>query len=407
MLLNYCEINKKLTGTVNLPISKSMCNRGLILAAISQNKISIQKISDANDSVVLERSLKSLEAIIDVEDAGTAMRFLTAYLAFQNQTVELIGSDRMLERPIGTLVNALNQIGASVSYLNKEGFPPLRIEPCKKDNLTSEISISAQTSSQFISALMLVAPSLPNGLTIHLTGKIASRPYIEMTNKLLQKTGVISEFKEELIKVPFHEFESQTIDLEADWSAASYFYAVAALSSKANIKLTNLNFDSTQGDAVLVEWFSTYFGISSTFNENDVTLSSAPNFRFPSTLELDFSDFPDLAQTIIVLCACLGIQLKAKGLESLLIKETNRINALSCELKKLDIPIISTPNSIEINDKIQSSKTSVEIKTYNDHRMAMAFSMVSLIRPITFDNEKVVSKSFPQFFSELEKLVAD
>ncbi|MFT6443539.1 MAG: 3-phosphoshikimate 1-carboxyvinyltransferase, partial [Salibacteraceae bacterium] len=196
MLLNYCEINKELTGTVNLPISKSMCNRALILAAISQNKISIQEISDANDSVVLECSLKSLEAIIDVEDAGTAMRFLTAYLAFQNQTVEIIGSDRMLERPIGTLVNALNQIGASVSYTNREGFPPLRIEPCKKENLTSEISISAQTSSQFISALMLVAPSLPNGLTIHLTGKIASRPYIEMTNKLLQKTGVISEFKD-------------------------------------------------------------------------------------------------------------------------------------------------------------------------------------------------------------------
>jgi 3-phosphoshikimate 1-carboxyvinyltransferase len=304
-------------------------------------------------------------------------------------------------------VNALNQIGASVSYTNREGFPPLRIEPCKKENLTSEISISAQTSSQFISALMLVAPSLPNGLTIHLTGKIASRPYIEMTNKLLQKTGVISEFKEDLIKVQFHKFESQNIDLEADWSAASYFYAVAALSSKANVKLTNLNYDSSQGDAILVEWFSTYFGISSAFNENDVTLSSAPNFQLPSTINLDFSDYPDLAQTLAVLCACLGVRLIATGLESLLIKETNRINALSTELKKLGVTALTTTNSIEINDKIQSSKNSIEIKTYNDHRMAMSFSMVSLIRPITFDNEKVVSKSFPQFFSELEKLVSD
>jgi 3-phosphoshikimate 1-carboxyvinyltransferase len=254
---------------------------------------------------------------------------------------------------------------------------------------------------------MLVAPSLPNGLTIHLTGKIASRPYIEMTNKLLQKTGVISEFKDDIINIPFHKFESQTIDLEADWSAASYFYAVAALSSKANVKLTNLNYDSSQGDAILVEWFSTYFGISSAFNENDVTLSSAPNFQLPSTINLDFSDYPDLAQTLAVLCACLGVRLIATGLESLLIKETNRINALSTELKKLGVTALTTTNSIEINDKIQSSKTSVEIKTYNDHRMAMAFSMVSLIRPITFDNEKVVSKSFPQFFCELEKLVSD
>jgi len=406
MLLNYSEINKELTGTVNLPISKSLCNRALILAAISQDKVSIQKISDANDSIVLKRSLKSLETIIDVEDAGTAMRFLTAYFAFQNKTLEIIGSDRMLERPIGALVDALNQIGASVSYLKKEGFPPLRIEPCKNGNLSSEISISAQTSSQFISALMLIAPSLPNGLTMHLTGKIASRPYIQMTHKLLQKTGVKSEFKEDYINVPFLVFESQTIDLEADWSAASYFYAVAALSTNATIQLTNLNIDSTQGDDVLVKWFSTYFGIASSFDENGVGLSSIPNFQFPSTIDLNFSDYPDLAQTIIVLCACLGIQLKATGLESLLIKETNRINALSLELRKLDIPIISTSNSIEINDKIQSSKTSVEINTYNDHRMAMAFSMVSLIRPITFDNEKVVSKSFPQFFSELGKLIS-
>jgi len=407
MLLNYSEIDNPLTGTIYLPISKSLCNRALILAALSQDKISIQKISDANDSLVLERSLNSIEEIIDIEDAGTAMRFLTAYFAFRKKSVEIKGTARMHKRPIGVLVNALNRIGASISYLKEEGFPPLRIDACETDQLKSEISITAQTSSQFISALMLIAPSLPNGLIIHLTGKVASRPYIEMTNKLLQKTGVKSEFKEANISVPFHNFESQTIDLESDWSAASYFYAIAALSSNANIQLTNLNLDSTQGDAILVEWFSSYFGISSSVSENGVILSKTPNFQLPSTIHLDFSDYPDLAQTLAVLCACLGVRLIATGLESLLIKETNRINALSTELKKLGVTALTTTNSIEIDEKIQSSKTLIEIKTYSDHRMAMAFSMVALIRPITFDNEKVVSKSFPQFFSEFGKLVSD
>ncbi|MAZ37163.1 3-phosphoshikimate 1-carboxyvinyltransferase [Salibacteraceae bacterium] len=406
MLLDFSDIVKLIAGNVNLPISKSLSNRALILSAISQNKISILEISDANDSVVLEKCLKSSDDVINVEDAGTVMRFLTAYFAFQNQSLQIQGTDRMHERPIGVLVEALNSIGAFVSYSGKEGFPPLQIEFCDKDALKNEVSISAETSSQFISALMLIAPSLPQGLTINLTGKVASRPYIEMTNNLLQQTGVKSTITENKISIPFHEFEPQALELESDWSGASYFYAIAALIPGSTIQLDNLNSNSFQGDSVLVVWFERYFGISSYFNKNGVSLSAISNFLFPKELELDFSNYPDLAQTIVVLCACLGIKLKATGLESLLIKETNRINALSTELKKLGIATYTTSNSIEIDEKIQFSATPVEINTYQDHRMAMAFSMVSFIRPIELDNEKVVTKSFPKFFTELKNIIS-
>jgi len=406
MLLDFKEIKSHLSGIVELPISKSICNRALILRAISNQNIYLSEISKANDSVILERCLNTTSNVIDVEDAGTAMRFLTAYFAFQQRSIELRGSKRMHQRPIGSLVEALNAIGANVTYIENDGFPPIRLDACKLEALTTEVSISANTSSQFISALMLIAPSLPQGLTINLTGKVASRPYIEMTNNLLQQTGVKSTITENKISIPFHEFEPQALELESDWSGASYFYAIAALIPGSTIQLDNLNSNSFQGDSVLVVWFERYFGISSYFNKNGVSLSAISNFLFPKELELDFSNYPDLAQTIVVLCACLGIKLKATGLESLLIKETNRINALSTELKKLGIATYTTSNSIEIDEKIQFSATPVEINTYQDHRMAMAFSMVSFIRPIELDNEKVVTKSFPKFFTELKNIIS-
>ncbi len=406
MLLDFKEIKSHLSGIVELPISKSLCNRALILRAISNQNIYLSEISKANDSVILERCLNTTSNVIDVEDAGTAMRFLTAYFAFQQGSIELRGSKRMHQRPIGSLVEALNAIGANVTYIENDGFPPIRLDACKLEALTTEVSISANTSSQFISALMLIAPSLPQGLTINLTGKVASRPYIEMTNNLLQQTGVKSTITENKISIPFHQFEPQALELESDWSGASYFYAIAALIPGSTIQLDNLNSNSFQGDSVLVVWFERYFGISSYFNKNGVSLSAISNFLFPKELELDFSNYPDLAQTIVVLCACLGIKLKATGLESLLIKETNRINALSTELKKLGIATYTTSNSIEIDEKIQFSATPVEINTYQDHRMAMAFSMVSFIRPIELDNEKVVTKSFPKFFTELKNIIS-
>ena len=406
MLLDFKEIKSHLSGIVELPISKSLCNRALILRAISNQNIYLSEISKANDSVILERCLNTTSNVIDVEDAGTAMQFLTAYFAFQQRSIELRGSKRMHQRPIGSLVEALNAIGANVTYIENDGFPPIRLDACKLEALTTEVSISANTSSQFISALMLIAPSLPQGLTINLTGKVASRPYIEMTNNLLQQTGVKSTITENKISIPFHQFEPQALELESDWSGASYFYAIAALIPGSTIQLDNLNSNSFQGDSVLVVWFERYFGISSYFNKNGVSLSAISNFLFPKELELDFSNYPDLAQTIVVLCACLGIKLKATGLESLLIKETNRINALSTELKKLGIATYTTSNSIEIDEKIQFSATPVEINTYQDHRMAMAFSMVSFIRPIELDNEKVVTKSFPKFFTELKNIIS-
>jgi len=404
MLLDFKEIKSHLSGIVELPISKSLCNRALILRAISNQNIYLSEISKANDSVILERCLNTTSNVIDVEDAGTAMRFLTAYFAFQQRSIELRGSKRMHQRPIGSLVEALNAIGANVTYIENDGFPPIRLDACKLEALTTEVSISANTSSQFISALMLIAPSLPVGLTIHLEGKTASRPYIEMTHSLLQHAGVTSVFKGNKIVIQHHEFQPQTIDLESDWSAASYFYGIAAMRRNSKIQLTNLNSDSFQGDSIIVKWFQEYFGVSSQFNQEGVQLNSTNDFKFPTELELDFTPYPDLAQTLVVLCACLGIRLKATGLESLLIKETNRLLALSTELEKIGVHSAITSNSIAIEGQIQLSDTPAGISTYQDHRMAMAFSMVSLLRPIRFDNEKVVSKSFPSFFSELAEL---
>ena len=406
MLLDFKEIKSHLSGIVELPISKSLCNRALILRAISNQNIYLSEISKANDSVILERCLNTTSNVIDVEDAGTAMRFLTAYFAFQNQSLQIQGTDRMHERPIGVLVEALNSIGAFVSYSGKEGFPPLQIEFCDKDALKNEVSISAETSSQFISALMLIAPSLPQGLTINLTGKVASRPYIKMTNNLLQQTGVKSTITENKISIPFHEFEPQALELESDWSGASYFYGIAAMRRNSKIQLTNLNSDSFQGDSIIVKWFQEYFGVSSQFNQEGVQLNSTNDFKFPTELELDFTPYPDLAQTLVVLCACLGIRLKATGLESLLVKETNRLLALSTELEKIGVHSTITSNSIAIEGQIQLSDTPVGISTYQDHRMAMSFSLVSFLRPVEFDNEKVVSKSFPKFFDELEQLIS-
>jgi 3-phosphoshikimate 1-carboxyvinyltransferase len=253
---------------------------------------------------------------------------------------------------------------------------------------------------------MLIAPSLPVGLTIHLEGKTASRPYIEMTHSLLQQAGVTSVFKGNKIVIQHHEFQPQTIDLESDWSAASYFYGIAAMRRNSKIQLTNLNSDSFQGDSIIVKWFQEYFGVSSQFNQEGVQLNSTNDFKFPTELELDFTPYPDLAQTLVVLCACVGIRLKATGLESLLIKETNRLLALSTELEKIGVHSTITSNSIAIEGQIQLSDTPVGISTYQDHRMAMSFSLVSFVRPVEFDNEKVVSKSFPKFFDELEQLIS-
>lgn len=406
MILDFRNKSISDRDIVQLPIAKSLCNRALILSALSNGRFNLSKISDASDSSILASCLNTTSNQINVKDAGTAMRFLTAYFAFQERSINIYGSQRMRQRPIGVLVDALNSIGANITYLEKVGFPPVQIEPCNLNNLRSEISISAETSSQFISALMLIAPSLEQGLTIHLKGKIASKPYIEMTHHLLRLSGVQSKFTDRKIIIPNHIIQKRTINLESDWSAASYFYGFIALQDQATLQLSNLYHNSSQGDAILTDWFEKYFGVSTSFNEKGVIISNNPSFIYPSSIDLDFTNYPDLAQTIVVLCACLGIKLHATGLESLNIKETNRIEALNVELEKVNVNCTITRSSIKIDQKISSDSELIAFKTYQDHRMAMALSLVSFIRPIQFDNETVVSKSFPRFFSELNKIIS-
>jgi len=331
--------------------------------------------------------------------AGTAMRFLTAYYAGQlGREVILTGSNRMKQRPIQPLVNALRTLGADIQYLEKEGFPPLRIRGQKIEK--EEVKISANISSQYISALMLLGSSLENGLKIHLEGKITSAPYIQMTLQLLEKVGVKTEFKDQSIQIFPSKIQTKTIAVESDWSSASYFYSLVALSASAEIELSVYHQQSLQGDAALVEIYQ-QLGVETRFNDDSVVISK--NNRALTFLELDLNATPDLAQTIAVTCFGLGIACKLSGLHTLKIKETDRLLALQKELQKLGAVVNITENSLnlEASDSIREGE---KIATYQDHRMAMAFAPLALKVPIFIEEADVVSKSFPNFWKCLEKL---
>lgn len=403
MILDLSAQRNSISGSVNLPASKSYCNRALILRALSQNKISLSERSPANDSKLLAEALESAEEILDIEDAGTAMRFLTAYFAFGNQKKILRGTKRMHERPIELLVTALNHLGASISYIENKGYPPIQIKPVLKSDIKNEVTLRANVSSQYITALLLVAPTLPNGLSIHMSGNISSRPYIDLTLDILEKIGVRTDFSNSTIKVWPTKFQEQTLVIEKDWTAASYFFALAALAKKSSIYLPNLIVNSAQGDTILCDWFQKHFGVRSICDANGIRLEKR-EMKLPESLEIDFSDNPDLAQTIIVLSACLGINLKATGLHSLRIKETNRIVALKTELEKFGIVISTTDSTLAVKGKIQPADETTVIETYSDHRMAMSMAIISLLRPIKIVEPEVVKKSFPAFFKELNNL---
>ncbi len=394
-----------ISGSVNLPLSKSLCNRLLILSAISNNDISIEEVSEANDSKILSQALNTYKSSIDIEDAGTAMRFLTAYFAFSAKDIFLTGSKRMQERPIKILVDALNNLGASISYQRKEGFPPLTIK-AKSTPLTNELNINATVSSQYVSALMLIAPKLKNGLTIHLEGNINSRPYLDMTLGLLKLLGCKSTNKDNRIHIPSTKFSPQKVSVEPDWSAASYFYSMFAISGGTELLLKGLSKGSLQGDCIISEWAQTYFGVCTLYTVDGLVLRRIANYKPPKSLSIDFSQQPDLAQTVSVLCACLGIDLQATGLASLKLKETDRIAAIKSELEKFGISVTAVKNTLLISGKMQAFTNPVRINTYKDHRMAMAFAPISFLGPIIIEDAEVVNKSFPTFFSELEGAVS-
>ena len=385
---------------LNVTGSKSETNRLLLLQALFPN-ISLANTSNSDDSEVMQKALKGNAQIVDIHHAGTAMRFLTAYFAV-NEGLEIVltGSQRMTERPIKVLVEALEQLGAKISYEKEVGYPPIRIKGQKITS--SKVTISANVSSQYISALLLVAPKLENGIEITLVGDITSVPYIQMTLALLNDLDIKTSFEENVITVyPKQEVESKVMTVESDWSSASYFFSLAALSKNATISLTSYLEKSLQGDSALVEIYK-QMGVETHFDGNKMTLVKQSDFK-PKTLNLELNNTPDIAQTIVVTCLGLGIGCHLIGLHTLKIKETDRLEALRIELTKLGANITVTNDSLTLVASNEINHN-IKIATYNDHRMAMAFAPLALKVPIIIENAEVVSKSYPDFWEDLKKL---
>ena len=398
-----------LKSEIKITGSKSETNRLLLLQALYPN-ITLENTSNSDDSEVMSSALSTnnqqpttANQIIDIHHAGTAMRFLTAYFASQeNRNVTLTGSSRMKERPIKILVEALQQLGAKIDYLENDGFPPIKITGQKLTN--NKVSLPANVSSQYISALLLIAPKLQNGLELTLIGEITSIPYIKMTLNLLQEIGVETSFSGNIISVnsKTQNLNPQTLTVESDWSSASYFYSIIALSEVGSqITLSSYKQNSLQGDSALVEIYKK-LGIETHFDGNKMTLVKQPNFK-PKPLNLDLNNTPDIAQTIVVTCLGLGIGCHLTGLHTLKIKETDRLEALKTELSKLGASISVTNESLTLapSNKLNPNQT---IATYNDHRMAMAFAPLALKTNIYIENAEVVSKSYPDFWKDLKNL---
>lgn len=380
--------------------SKSETNRLLLLQALFPNII-LENTSNSDDSEVMQKALKGNEEIVDIHHAGTAMRFLTAYFAVsEGREVVLTGSPRMQERPIKVLVETLQQLGAQITYEKEEGYPPIRI---KGQKITAhKVSIPANVSSQYISALLLVAPKLENGIELTLVGEITSVPYIKMTLALLNDLNITTSFEGNVITVhPKKEVETKVMTVESDWSSASYFYSLVALAQTATISLTSYKETSLQGDSALVEIYK-QMGVTSQFEGNKITLTKQSDFEYKD-LNLELNNTPDIAQTIVVTCLGLGIGCHLTGLHTLKIKETDRLEALRIELTKLGADISVTNDSLTLT-ATKSINEEVRIDTYNDHRMAMAFTPLGLKVPIVINNADVVSKSYPDFWNDLKSL---
>jgi 3-phosphoshikimate 1-carboxyvinyltransferase len=386
--------------------SKSETNRLLLLQALYQNLL-LENTSNSDDSVVMIKALNAQHLKpntqylkIDVHHAGTAMRFLTAYFAIQEGfDVHLTGSSRMKERPIQILVDALNELGAEISYLEKVGFPPLKIKGKKLTK--SKVSLPANVSSQYISALLLMAPKLENGLELILEGEITSVSYIKMTLALLNKIGIETSFIENKIIVkPKSAIHNSQFIIESDWSSASYWFSIVALSEiGTQITLSSFKENSLQGDFALVEIYKN-FGVETVFNDNNSITISKVNTKFQKSFNFNLQSSPDIAQTIAVTCFGLGISCHLSGLHTLKIKETDRLEALKIELTKLGAAISVTNDSLTL-EQSENIHPNVSISTYQDHRMAMAFAPLALKVPIIIENAEVVSKSYPTFWEDL------
>lgn len=392
---SYIRGELKITG------SKSESNRLLILKALFP-KIEIENLSNSDDTKVTKDALNSSSSIINIHHAGTAMRFLTAYFSMQpDREIILTGSKRMQERPIRILVDALKDLGAEISYDKKNGYPPLKI--IGKKISKSKVTLPANISSQYVSALMLIATSLEKGLTIDLVGEMTSVPYIIMTKTILDQLGFDTSYKKNQIQIASATFiEPKIWAVESDWSSASYFYSILALCKGGQINLSTFKKESNQGDSALSEIYDS-LGVVTSFHNGTIKLSKVKDFNVAKLINLDLRNTPDLAQTIAVSCLGLGIECKLSGLHTLKIKETDRLSALKIEMEKFGAKVDITRNSLNLYPSPQL-KNNIAINTYNDHRMAMAFAPLALKVPIIINDSQVVSKSYPTFWNDLKSI---
>lgn len=401
-MIALAALNRHIEATIPLPSSKSESNRALIIQALAGTGIELTNLSEARDTRTMIKLLESEGHVLDVIDAGTTMRFLTAYCAASGRDQILTGTPRMCKRPIGILVEALRKLGAKIEYWKQEGFPPLHIVSQGGQLMGGELQMAGNVSSQFISAILMIAPTLPGGLRLSLEGAVTSRPYIDMTRSLMAHFSVETHWEEQSIVIPQKPYEGRAYQIESDWSAASYWYSIAALADSCDIRLTGLRESSWQGDRQIADIMH-HFGVVSTFDETGVRLQKRSDWQPPQTeISIDFTAVPDLAQTIAVISAASGIPVYMTGLHTLRVKETDRIDALKNELAKLNVAVeVTAEDHIRINQQIQPKAIAVE--TYDDHRMAMAFAPLALRVPeLSFQEPDVVQKSYPSFWMHLK-----
>ncbi|MDG4651917.1 3-phosphoshikimate 1-carboxyvinyltransferase [Chryseobacterium arthrosphaerae] len=394
--------------TVQISGSKSISNRLLILESLFST-IKIGNLSNSQDTQLLKKALSETTDVVDIHHAGTAMRFLTSYYSIQEgKTTVLTGSGRMKERPIKNLVSALKDLGAEIEYMENEGFPPLKITG--KKIIEKSVHVPANISSQFITSLLLIAGKLENGLEINLVGEVTSRSYIEMTLDILTRFGIRNSFEGNTIRVePFMDDHSSPVsyEVESDWSSASYFYSICAL-GRETVHLKSFYRESTQGDSAIAKIYEDFFGIKTVFSEDEhkITLEPQQDFSFPEKIVLDMNNCPDIAQTLCVTAAALKIPFEISGLGTLRVKETDRLQALYNELKKLGAETKITDLTIE-SVSFGEPEDNISIKTYQDHRMAMSFAPYCLIGELNIEDEDVVEKSYPMFWNDLADIMTN
>ncbi len=389
-------------STIYLNSSKSESNRLLIIKALSEKEITIKNLSKANDSVLLKNLLESENLVVwDAQDAGTSFRFLTSFLAIKKEHVVLSGTERMKQRPVKVLVDALNKIGAEILYLENEGFPPIYVKG-KINQVKNKLDIPGDISSQYISSLLLIAPLLEKGIEINIEEPFYSRPYVNMTLNLMNSFGIKSEVKGNKISIKNQEFSSGSYIVESDWSAASYWYSILSISDNINnLTLQGLKKKSNQGDSVISELMKS-FGVNTQYKEDGIVLTKIK--LDTEEIELDFRDCPDLAQTILVVAAYHKIKLKVSGVESLKIKETDRLLAMKNELKKIGCDFYEEGNYWILEKRSREIDDELSIDTYKDHRMAMAFAPLASKKSIIINDPDVIVKSYPTYWEDLKKV---